>query len=165
MIETETEERKSKSQIKREMQALRDLGKDLIELSEGNLRKLSLSDRVYGAVIAAKGFKREALRRQIQHIGVLLRDEDDAVLHQELEALAKPHRAEVQALHQVERWRNQLIAGNDPLLEELVGRFLNIDRQHIRQLIRNARKEKEGNKPPKSARLLFRYLSDLQAED
>ncbi len=165
MMKIDTEERKSKSQIKRDMQALRDLGKSLIELTEGNLRKLSLSDRVYEAVIAAKGFKREALRRQIQHIGVLLRDEDDAVLQRELEELAKPHRAEVQVLHQVERWRDALIAGDANLLEELAALFQDINRQYLRQLIRNARKENEANKPPKSARLLFRYLSDLQAEN
>jgi len=165
MTDIDTEEQKSKSQIKRELQALRDLGKDLIELPEAHLRKLSLSDRVHDAVIAAKGFKREALRRQIQHIGVLLRDEDAEVICRELEGLAKPHREEVQAFHQVEQWRDALIAGDGNLLEELITRFQEIDRQYLRQLIRNAKKEREANKPPKSARLLFRYLSDLQSED
>jgi len=164
MIEIDTEEKKSKSQVKRELQALRDLGKELIEISEANLSKLSLSDRVYDAVIAAKGFKREALRRQIQHIGVILRDEDAEVIQRELEGLAKPHRAEVRAFHQIEQWRDALIAGDGQLLEELIVQFQDIDRQYLRQLVRNARKEKEANKPPKSARLLFQYLSGLQNE-
>ncbi len=164
-METDTEERKSKSQVKREMQALRDLGRDLIELPEANLNKLLLSDRVHDAVIDAKGFKREALRRQVQHIGVLLRSEDIDVIRRELEGLSKPHREEVQAFHQVEQWRDALIAGDASLLEELITRFQEIDRQYLRHLIRNARKEREANKPPKSARLLFRYLSDLQGAD
>jgi len=165
MIETDAEERKSKSQVKREMQALRDLGNDLIDLPEASLGKLSLSDRLHDAVSAAKGFKREALRRQVQHIGVLLRSEDVDVIRRELEGLARPHRKEVKAFHQVEQWRDALIAGDATLLEELVTRFQEIDRQYLRQLIRNARKESEINKPPKSARLLFKYLSNLQGDD
>jgi ribosome-associated protein len=35
------------------------------------------------------------------------------------------------------------------------------DRQQLRSLIRNAKKEKEGNKPPKSSRLIFQYLREL----
>ena len=38
---------------------------------------------------------------------------------------------------------------------------LPIYRQQLRSLIRNAQKEKEGNKPPKSARLIFQYLREL----
>jgi len=165
MTETGEEEKKSKSQIKREMQALRDLGKDLIELPETTLKKLSLSDRVHDAVVAAKGFKREALRRQIQHIGVLLRDEDADLIQRERERLAKPHREEVQAFHQIEQWRDSLIAGDSNLLEELIARFQDVDRQYLRQLIRNARKERDASKPPKSARLLFKYLTGLQSAD
>ena len=165
MTETDVEEKKSKSQVKREMQALRDLGKDLIELPESGLGKLSLSDKMRSAAIAAKGFKREALRRQIQHMGVLLRNEDVEQIQRELEGLARPHRQEVQAFHQVEQWRDALIAGDATLQEELVIRFQEIDRQYLRQLIRNAGKERDANKPPKSARLLFKYLSDLQGGD
>ncbi len=165
MTEAGVEEKKSKSQIKREMQALRDLGKELIELPETSLGKLSLSDRAHDAVTAAKGFKREALRRQIQHIGVLLRDEDVEVIRRELDGLAKPHREAVQAFHQIEQWRDALIAGDSNLLEELIIRFQGVDRQYLRQLIRNAKRERDASKPPKSARLLFRYLSNLQGDD
>jgi len=165
MTDIDTEERKSKSQIKREMQALRDLGKELIEQPDARLKKLSLPDSVYDAVTAAKGFKKEALRRQVQHIGVLLRNVDAELIRRELDELAKPHQREVQAFHQIEQWRDELIAGDVKLLEELILRFQAIDRQYLRQLIRNARKERDANKPPKSARLLFRYLTDLQAAD
>ena len=165
MTETDTEERKSKSQIKREMQALRDLGKQLIELPESKLDKIPLPDRLREAVLAAKRFKREALRRQIQHIGVLIREVDADVIHRALDSLARPHREEVQAFHEVERWRDALIDGDNALLEELAKRFEMADRQQMRQLVRNAIKERERNKPPKSARALFQYLSDLQSED
>ena len=37
----------------------------------------------------------------------------------------------------------------------------NADRQQLRSLVRNAKKEQEGNKPPKSARQIFQYLREL----
>ncbi len=162
MRERDVAEKKSKSQIKREMQALRDLGKNLIALPESSLGKLSLSDKMRDAAVAAKGFKREALRRQIQHMGVLLRNEDVEQIQRELEGLARPHREEVQTFHQIEQWRDALIAGDVALQDELITRFQDIDRQYLRQLVRNSRKEQDAGKPPKSARLLFKYLFDLQ---
>ena len=57
--EPEQEERKSKSQIKREMQALRDLGQRLVETPTTKLDKVPISEELRDAVIAAKGFKRE----------------------------------------------------------------------------------------------------------
>ncbi|HEC15501.1 MAG TPA: DUF615 domain-containing protein [Sedimenticola sp.] len=165
MTETDTEERKSKSQIKREMQALRDLGKRLVALPESSLDKIPMPERLRAAVLAAKGFKREALRRQIQHIGALMREVDADAICRALEGLSRPHREEVQAFHEVEQWRDALIEGDGGLLEELANRFEAADRQQLRQLARNARKEREQNRPPKSARALFRYLSDLRSAE
>ena len=165
MTDTDSEERKSKSQIKREMQVLRDLGKQLIVLPETSLQKIPMTDQLREAVLAAKGFKREALRRQIQHIGGLMREVDVDAISRALEGLARPHREEVQAFHEIEQWRDALIEGDNSLLEELANRFEAADRQYLRQLARNARKEREQNRPPKSARTLFRYLSDLRSEE
>ena len=161
----EDEGQKSKSQIKREMQALRDLGVELITLPPSRLEQLPLSPQLQEAVIAARGFKKEALRRQVQHIGGLLREEDAEAIRQALQALRQPHRKEVQAFHEVEQWRDRLLAGDDACLEEVVTRFDQVDRQHLRQLVRNARKEQERGSAPKSARSLFRYLAELQASE
>lgn len=161
---TDTEREKSKSQVKRDMQALRDLGKELIALPGASLGKMPISDTLHAAVLSARGFKREALRRQIQHIGVLMREEDIAAISRMLEGLNQPHGAEIQVLHEVEQWRDALISGNNKLLEELAARFDGLDFQHVRQLIRNARREQEREKPPKAARALFRYLAELRSQ-
>jgi len=165
MTEKDFEAQKSKSQIKREMQALRDLGKQLIALPASTLGKMPLSDAVRDAVLAAQEFKREALRRQIQHIGALLRGADVDAIRMSLESLSRPHREEVQALHEVEQWRDGLIGSDEHLLETLANRFDDFDFQRVRQLIRNARKEQQREKPPKSARALFKYLSDLRSKE
>ena len=90
--------------------------------------------------------------------------EDEASIRTALNELQQPHIEEVDAFHEVERWRDQLLRDDYDLLDELVNRFVNVDRQHVRQLIRNARKEQKQNKPPKSARLLFKYLIDIQGD-
>ena len=162
MTEQDEELAKSKSQVKREMQALRDLGKELVDLPAGDLNKFNFSESLYDAILLAQHSKREALRRQLQHIGKLLREEDEAAIRQALALISQPQREEVKAFHEIEQWRDQLIAGDDEVINQLVSRFPGADRQHLRQLVRNARKETQLQKAPKSARLLFQYLKELQ---
>jgi ribosome-associated protein len=165
MTEPEFEEQKSKSQIKREMQALRDLGQRLVEMPAARLEKVPMSESLREAVIEAKRLKREALRRKLQHIGVLMRAEESEVILKTLERLDQPHREEVKALHEIEQWRDELIAGDTDRLTDLVNRYENADRQYLRQLVRNAQKEREQNRSPKSARALFQYLSELRTAE
>ena len=163
MTEQATKEIKSKSQVKREFQALRALGVQLVNLPEAQLAKISMSEKLREAITQAKTFKRTALRRQLNYIGGLIPEENYETIQRELENLGRPQRQEVKAFHQVEHWRDRLIANDEELLAELIQRFADIDRQHIRQLVRNANKEKQQNKPAKASRALFRYLSDLQS--
>ena len=68
------------------------------------------------------------------------------------------------AFHRLEQWRDQLLAGDNAVLDTLLNEFDVVDFQYLRQLVRNAAKEKKNNKPPKSARLLFQYLKELQGD-
>ncbi|MBT7951051.1 MAG: DUF615 domain-containing protein [Gammaproteobacteria bacterium] len=161
MTDTEEIRPKSKSQVKRELHALHDLGRELVELPGKALKQIPLSEETLDAVLEAKQLKMEALRRQLKHIGKLMRDEDADSIRIALDKLRQPHEKEVSEFHEVEGWRDSLLAGDDAVLGELCGRFVDIDRQHLRQLVRNAQKERDLNKPPKSARVLFRYLKAL----
>jgi len=154
---------KSKSQIKREMHGLQALGKQLVELSPRQLVDIPLSDKIRDAIVAARSFKHGAIRRQLQYIGSLMPKEDEDAIRTMLYKLQQPHKDEVKAFHELGQWRDQLLLGDLDLLNELANKFVNFDRQHIRQLIRNAKKEQEMNKPPKSARLLFKYLTQMQS--
>jgi len=154
---------KSKSQVKREMEALRDLGKELVDLPVGDLQKFDFPESLYDAILLAQNSKREALRRQLQHIGKLLRQEDDVIIRQTLARISQPQREEVKAFHEIEHWRDRLIAGDDNVINQIVIKYPDTDRQHLRQLVRNACKEQQMEKPPKSARLLFQYLKALRS--
>lgn len=153
---------KSKSQVKREMRALRDLGRELVDLPAGELAKFEFSETLVDAIVLAQNSKREALRRQLQHIGKLLRDEDEAAIRQKMIQIYQPQRDEVKAFHEIEHWRDRLIEGDDEVINRLISRFPDTDRQQLRQLVRNARKERKMEKPPRYARLLFQYLKNLQ---
>ena len=165
MIDTEEIQPKSKSQVKRELLALHDLGRDLVELPVKALNQIPLTEETLEAILEAKQFKMEALRRKLKHIGKLMRDEDADSIRIALDKLRQPHEKKVSEFHEVEGWRDSLLAGDDAVLGELCGRFVDIDRQHVNQLLRNAKKEQTLNKPPKSARALFRYLKDLHRDN
>ncbi|HHJ20995.1 MAG TPA: DUF615 domain-containing protein [Gammaproteobacteria bacterium] len=156
-------ERANKTQLKREMAQRRELGKRLIALKPARLNEVSLSEALRDAVSKAQSMKRTALQRQIKLIAGLMRDVDEDVVRGELDKIDQPHKEDVKALHEVEGWRDALLAGNDGLLNDLVQQFEFADRQKLRQLVRNANKESAQNKPPKSARLLFKYLTELRA--
>lgn len=153
--------RPSKGQLKRETEALRELVKRLIALPPARLAKLSLDDVLREGLLAAQKFERGALVRQVRYLTGLLRETDAALIARELEEIDQPRRAGVRAFHQVEQWRDALVAGDDALLNDLLARFPAADRKQLLQLAAGARTERERDKPSKSARQLFRYLTGL----
>ena len=157
-------ERPNKTQLKRDMKVLHDLGRALVELAPSRLEEVTLSTRMYDAVFMAKKLKKAALQRQLRFISGIMSEEDVETIQRQLKQIALPHQQETEAFHELEEWRDKLIAGDNNLMNELVNQFTNADRQHLRQLVRNASKEAEQNKPPKSSRLLFKYLKELQEE-
>jgi ribosome-associated protein len=165
MPDTQEKQKKSKSQIKREFLALQDLGRKLVELPGNALHQLPLTESIREAILLARQLKMEALSRQLKHIGKLIRDEDIDAIQIALENLRHPHDKDVDTFHEVEIWRDALLAGDDKLLEELCERFAMLDPQHIRQLVRNAKKEQAAKKPPRAAKILFRKLKELISEN
>lgn len=165
-MEPEIEETaKSKSQIKRELQELKGLGKQLVELPDKQLLGVPISDKLREAIHAAKNMRHGALSRQLKYIGNLMPDEDEALISKALDKLRQSHKEEVNAFHKLEEWRDRLLQGDQDLLDKLAIEIDGFERQYVGQLIRNAKKEHKQNKSPKSARLLFKYLSELANTD
>ncbi|AMO37217.1 ribosome biogenesis factor YjgA [Thauera humireducens] len=151
----------SKSSLKREMHALQDLGEQLVALSPERLKKVPLPDSLYEAVRAAQGFRMEARRRQMQYIGKLLRKIDPAPIQAQLDIFSGNSAAEVAKMHRLERLREQLLE-DDRTLGTIAETWPEADLQYLRTLRRNALKEREAGKPPKSFREIFRVLRELQ---
>jgi ribosome-associated protein len=168
--ELDRDERPSKSQVKREMLALTDLGKQLIEdVSPERLRQLPLSERLYEAIREAQRItSREGRRRQTHYVGKLMRDAPADAIREQLDAWAHGSREETAAMHRLEMLRDRVLA-DDAALTELIAHYPGADIQNLRALIRAARKEAQDNavlrpgQDPKRKhyRALFQALKEL----
>ena len=158
------QEIKSKTQRKREVESLQDMGKELVELSKDTLLKLDLPEDLLGAVLEAKRITSHgAIRRQMQYIGKVMRGVDADIIAGQLAALRGESDTAKAEFHALERWRERLIS-DESAVTEWLGRHPGTDAQKLRQLVRNARKEAELGKPPKSSRELFRLLRETRSE-
>jgi ribosome-associated protein len=102
-----------------------------------------------------------ARKRQLQYIGKLMRDADPEPIQRYFRQLRLNARQQAQRRHEHESWRDRLIEEGDPAVGAFLQLHAQADRQHLRQLIRQAKKEHAENKPSKSSRALFRYIRDL----
>ncbi len=155
----------SKSQRKRASHAAQQLGQKLVELPTSQLNKIDLPDRLREAICHAKTIKsHSAHKRQMQYIGRLMRDIDVQPIEQYMQSRQWEPRKETEKHHLAEQWRDGLINNFDVFFHTVQASQPTIDRQHIRQLVRNSTKEQKENKPPKSKRILYQYLLNLLSE-
>ena len=157
----------SKSQLKREMSALQDLGEKLITMNPSLLAKCDLPQNLLEAIGEYQRIptaKHGALKRQLQYIDKVMRDVPEEVIQQINQQLLQHDLKEKKYFHMLETMREQLLSGDNDSLTELVTRFPEIEIQQIRNLIRNARREAERNMPAESSRKLFRLLRDLHQD-
>lgn len=151
----------SKSELKRQMQALQELGQKLLDLTPAQLKPLPLNEQLLEALAEYKRIKsHEARRRLLQRIGKLMRSHDHQTIQAGIELYDAGSEAHARHFQQLEQWRERLIE-EDAALAELVNQYPKCDIQKIRQLIRTARQEKAAEKPPAASRKLFRYLREL----
>ncbi len=154
----------SKTKIKTQMHDLQDLGAELTKLPNDKLGELDLPENLLEAVQEYKRINKfGAQKRQLQYIGKLMRDVDPAPITAKLSAWAGTSRQHTAWLHQVEHWRDRLLEQPEALTE-LLAAHPEADAQHLRTLIRNAQKEKEAGKPPKSYREIFQVLREIIPE-
>ena len=153
----------SKTQKKREAIALQDLGEKLVKLPDEQLKGIDMPEELSNAVRQAKTIKSHvALKRQMQFIGTLMRKIDPAPVREAIDGIEQGNYKKAMEFKETERWRDELMAGNKELMEEILVKYPSADRQQLSQLIRNAIKEKTNNKPPKAFRALFRYLKEIK---
>lgn len=157
---SEDQELPSKTQLKREMQALQTMGERLTQLKPEQRGQLPISDSLAAALEEHGRLRhREARRRHLQFIGKLIREEDTERLQRQLEGFASGSDEDTRRLHLAERWREQLLAdtGNEALTGFMAD-FPESDVQHLRNLLRNARRASDT--PQGAMRKLYRYLRE-----
>jgi len=154
--------RPNKSQLKREAVALVKLGKKLESLDMAQLGRLNMSDELRESLIEGKAIHQNGARkRHFKFIGKLLREMDTELLEKTINDLEFGAAKANAKFHVVERWRDRLLDAEDVhALNAWLEQYPQSDISRIRQLIRNALKEIQGNKPPKSSRMLFKVLRE-----
>ncbi|NOT11962.1 MAG: DUF615 domain-containing protein [Methylococcaceae bacterium] len=154
--------RPNKTQIKRDIAALFDLGEEMSHLSPAHLQSLELPDIIHKAVTEVSGMPlKGARKRLLKYIAAQLHKIDVEPIQERLARITNKSAHAVREHHIAERWRDRFIAEGNEALAEFIEDFPDADRQQIRQLARNAQKEAEAGKPPKSSRILYRYIKDL----
>ncbi|WP_395405323.1 ribosome biogenesis factor YjgA [Pseudoduganella sp. UC29_106] len=157
-------ERPSKTEMKRQSDALQQLGLELVEQPRDRVKRVPMPEDVRDAILECQNIKNhEGRRRQLQFVGKKMRtltEEEVAVIRRTIEGWKGASKADTAALHALERRREKLLA-DDNALTTLLAEHPDLDAQHLRGLIRNARKEQAENKPPKAYREIFQILKDL----
>src|SRR5690242_11964609 len=113
----------SKTRRKKQMTALQDLGAELVKLSPEQLARIEMPEELREAILECKRFsKHEAVRRQKQYIGRIMRDMDADPIARQLEAMHAPSRIQTALFHRAEEWRTEIVA-RDEAIEQFVREF------------------------------------------
>jgi ribosome-associated protein len=154
--------RPNKTQIKKEIAALFTLGEQMSALSAVHIKSLDLPDNIFKAVIeVARMPHTGARKRLLKYVAGQLHKIDATPILEKVARLQNKSAHAVREHHLSEQWRDRLIAEGNEALTDFLDEYPLADRQQLRQLMRNAQKEAETTKPPKSSRLLYRYLKSL----
>lgn len=166
----EDEDYVSRTQFKRESEAAQELGVKLTKLSKKQLQKMDLDETLYGSILELDNIKAktEAYRRHLQYIGKIMRSMDLEVIQRSLDNLMNKNRNLASQTQVLEKLRDKLINEGDDEIQRLIQQYPRFNRQKLRQLVRNAKKElsnliindegEEVKPSSKSAQELFKYL-------
>jgi ribosome-associated protein len=134
----------SRTELKKESTELQKLGEDLLELRADLMARLELPERLLTALQDVRKITNfEGRRRQMQYVGKLMRLLDEEELQSIRDALEEQRSGSAQqtlALHLAEKWRDDLIAGDDAVHAWLQAHPAT-DAQQLRALVRQARKD------------------------
>lgn len=165
---TEQTENKSRTEIKKEAERLQKLGEALLKLTPGELNRLDIPDELKSAINDARSISsRQAGRRQRQFIGSLMRRIDPEPIEHALQLIRdgiRPATKKVSGTGIADDWYNRLMAGDNSVMETILSTSPEADRQRLRQLTRNAVKEKAGSGKKKAAKALRAYLSEISQQ-
>jgi len=155
-------ERPNKSAQKRELAARSALVEQATGLSNSELQRLGVSEDAVLEIAKVRAIKPSgARRRQLKYCVKRVSDTDLSAVGTYLNDRHSQQLELNQAFHHLERWRDRLIEEGDALLGGIADEWPHVDRQQLRQLVRDARREAQQGKPVGAKRKLFRYLRNL----
>ncbi|WP_105200043.1 MULTISPECIES: ribosome biogenesis factor YjgA [unclassified Pseudoalteromonas] len=154
----------SKSELKRDAMEYHELGIEIANLSKKQREKLPLSPDLEAAMDLADRLKdkKDAYRRHLNYIAKTLRSTTNVEdIHQAMAIITNKNNQKDVIINHIEQTRDDLIAQGDAGLNPLLETYPQLERQRMRQLIRQAAKEVKQEKPGKAFKELFQILKDL----
>ncbi len=174
--------RTNKEEEKRKREVIKTFIKEqLLLLNNEKYADLPIDNLLQAALIEAKRLTGSAYQRHLSFVARLIHEQDFCTIRQAVERIHHPYRNDPGKVRETEHYRDLLIAGDKDIINDLLGKFANVDIQYIRQLARNAAKEQKRQierlktqaqdseypyqqpiRPTKSAKLLYQYLFKLE---
>jgi ribosome-associated protein len=152
----------SKTEVKKEMVVLQQLGIKLVKLSDSQLSKISLPENLLDSIKLAKTItKNGGLKRQLKYVGKLMRHVDPEPIIEAIDNIETGNKKNKQLFQFKEQWRDWLLEGEKDKLTEFLNKYPSADMQRLRQLIRNYNTAKTDDKKKQIARQLFKIVSAL----
>lgn len=149
----------SKSSRKRQAHELQDIGKALTRLRPDQLARIELPEELREAITACRQMtKHEAIRRQMQLIGRMMRRLDAAPIAAQLESMHAPSHRQTALFHRAEKWRDELLA-DAAAAERFALEYPGADAGRLRTLAAAAREERLAEQSPKRYRELFQAIN------
>ncbi len=159
-------QRKSKTQIKKEVEELQKLGVALSNLTKPQLERLDVPEKLRKALIEARSIKSNiAGRRHRQYIGALMRDVDPEPLRIALLNADTDSVVESDIEKQTRIWIDKFLTSDSADIEAFISAYPGVERQRLRQLVRNSIKERENKKPSKSLKTLEQMIVEYLGEE
>jgi len=152
----------SKTQRKKACDEVLELGEKMITLNKEELAQINMDDELRSAIEEAQRIKsHSALKRQKHFIAKVMRGVDDETLSAQVERVLHKHDIYNADFKRMEKWRDSIIENGDKGINDFLEQYPQADRSHLRQLARNALKEKKDNKPPAAYRQIFKYIREV----
>ncbi|MEZ2419612.1 ribosome biogenesis factor YjgA [Luteibacter sp. RCC_6_2] len=157
----------SRSEKRRNALDILKLAGQLMELPPSRIPKLNLPDDIVEEIGRTRKITAHiARKRQLAFLAKQMRRHGDEAFTDARAALGEDRdrqRQEAAHMHRLEARRERLMEGGDVALGELFDQYPDLDRQHLRSLVRQAKAEREANKPLHAFRELYRILKELEA--
>lgn len=157
----------SRSELRRNALDMLKLAKQLVELPPSRIPKLKLPDDIVDEIGRTRKVTAHiAHKRQLAFLAKQMRRHGDDAFVDARAALGEDRdrqRQEAAHMHRLEARREKLLEGGDVALGELFDEYPSLDRQHLRSLVRQAKAEREANKPLHAFRELYRIIKELEA--
>jgi ribosome-associated protein len=157
----------TRTQQRRDALAVLAFASQLAELPPSKLARANLPEDVLREIDNLKRITSHiARKRQLGFLAKVMRRHDDEAFDGARALLGEnreQQRKETAAMHRLEALRERLLE-NDDALQELIDQHPDVDRQHLRSLVRQARAERDGNKSPRAYREIFQLLKTLNED-